>query len=168
VLSRTTGLVAIALAAALIAAGCGDDDETTTASVATTTSTGATGATGATGEALTKAEFIKQADEICASGDKTIDEAFKDLGSGQPSDQEAEQVITDTVVPEVQGEIDGIRALTPPEGDEDEVTAILDAAQSAVDQAKEDPSLLTQQGEDPFQEANQLAKEYGLKVCGQG
>ena len=128
-----------------------------------------TGATGATGEALTKDEFIKQADQICADGDKSINEAFNALGSGQPSQQEQEQVVTDTVVPEIQGEVDGISALTPPAGDEEEVSAILDAAQSAVDQVKEDPSLLTQQGaEDPFNEANQLAKEYGLKVCGQG
>ena len=31
---------------------------------------------------------------------------------------------------------------------------------------KADPSLLTQQGEDPFKEANQMAKDYGLKECG--
>jgi hypothetical protein len=161
-------VLALVLAAGLIAAGCGDDDdETTAASVPTTTTSGATGATGATGEALTKDEFIKQADAICASGDKTINEAFDALGPGEPSGQEQEQVITDTVVPEVQGEIDGIRALTPPAGDEEEVGAILDAAQSAVDEVKADPSLLTEQNaEDPFKEANQLAKEYGLKECG--
>ena len=167
-MSRIIGVLALALAAALIAAGCGDDDETTTTAAApTTTTSGATGATGATGEALSKDEFIKQADQICADGDKSINEAFNALGSGEPSQQEQQQVVTDTVVPEIQGEIDGISALTPPAGDEEEVSAILDAAQSAVDQTKEDPTLLTQ-GQDPFQEANQLAKEYGLKVCGQG
>jgi hypothetical protein len=162
---RSAALLAAALAAGLIAAGCGDDDETTTSAATTTASTGATGATGATGEALTKQEFIKQADQICASGDKTINEAFNGLGNGQPSDQEFEQVITDTVVPEVQGEIDGIRALTPPAGDEDAVSAILNAAQGALDEVKDDPSVLQDQQGDPFQEANQLAKDYGLKEC---
>lgn len=167
-LTKITTLLGLALAAGLLAAGCGDDDDdTTTAATTTTTEAGATGATGAaTGEPLTKAEFIKQADAACTAGDKRIDAAFRDLGSGQPSDQEIEQVVTDTVVPEIQGEIDAIRALTPPEGDEDEVSAILDAAQEALDEIEQDPSSL--QSGNPFKEANQLGQDYGLKVCGQG
>ena len=50
-----------------------------------------------------------------------------------------------------------------------EVTAITDAAQSALDKAKSDPSLLTDQGggqNDPFTEANKLANAYGLDQCG--
>jgi hypothetical protein len=166
-LSRIIAVLALALAAALIAAGCGGDDETTTTAAApTTTTSGATGATGATGEALTKDEFLKQGNAICAAGNKEINAAFNSLGSGQPSQQEAEQTVTDTVVPSIQGQIDDISALTPPAGDEEEVSAILDAAQSALDQVKEDPSALTQQGSDPFKEANQLASEYGLTKCG--
>ncbi len=47
--------------------------------------------------------------------------------------------------------------------------AIVDAAQSALDKAKADPSLLTDQGgsrSDPFAEANKLANAYGLDKCG--
>ena len=165
-LTRITALLALALAAGLIAAGCGDDDDDETTAATTTTEAGATGATGAaTGEPLTKAEFIKQADAACAAGDKRIDAAFRGLGSNEPSDQELEQVVTDTVVPEIQGEIDAIRALTPPEGDEDEIAAILDAAQEALDEIEQDPSSLA--NGNPFKEANQLAQDYGLKVCGQ-
>ena len=166
-LSRITVLVALALAAGLIAAGCGDDDDETTTAAATTTETGATGATGAaTGEPLAKAEFVEQADQICAAGDKKINAA---PGPGQnPSDEDFEQFTTETLVPEIQAQIDGIRALTPPEGDEDEVTAILDAAQDAVDQLEQDPGVILEEGagNDPFEEANQLAKDYGLKECG--
>lgn len=168
-LTRVMTLLALALAAGLIAAGCGDDDdETTTTSSTTTAATGATGATGAaTGEPLSQAEFIKEADAICAAGDKKINAAGQQLGPGKPSDQEFEQFTTETLVPEIQAQIDAIRALTPPEGDEDEVSAILDAAQGAVDQLDQDPSLLNEQsGDDPFKEANQLAKDYGLKECG--
>lgn len=165
-LARVMTLLALALAAGLIAAGCGDDDdETTTAATTTAGATGATGATGVgTGEPLSQDEFIAEADQICTDSDKKINAAGQDIGN-KPSDQEFDQFVTETLVPEIQGQIDDIRALTPPEGDEDEVSAILDAAQDGVDQIEQDPSSV--QGEDdPFQEANQLAKDYGFKKCG--
>jgi hypothetical protein len=47
------------------------------------------------------------------------------------------------------------------------VNAIVTAAQSALDEAKQDPSLLTNQGgSDPFAQANKLANAYGLTKCG--
>ena len=50
-------LAVIGVGAALVAAGCGgDDDETTTA-------------------ALSKQDFVSQADAICAKGDKKLDQA---------------------------------------------------------------------------------------------
>ena len=170
-LLRITTLLALALATGLVAAGCGDDDDdTATTSSAATTTAGATGATGATGEPLSKEEFIVQADAVCKAGDKKIDAAANETFSGgQPSQAEQEQFVTEDVVPNIQEQIDGLRALTPPEGDEDEVSAILDSAQDAIDQIESDPSALTEgaNADDPFAEANQLAKEYGLQVCGQ-
>ena len=160
-------LLALALAAGLIAAGCGDDDDETTTSAttsaATTTETGATGA--ATGEALAKDEFIAQADEICKTGNKQIDEAAGEFfpEGGNPGQAEEETFTRDVVVPNIRAQLDAIGALTPPEGDEDEVAAILDAASEATDQLEEDPSAET----NPFAEADQLAQDYGLQVCGQ-
>jgi len=166
--------LALALAAGLIAAGCGDDDDetTTTTTSSATTTAGATGATGATGEPLSKEEFIAEADAICKAGDREIDSQAQEFfpEGGSPGTAEEEAFVTEVLVPGVQEELDGIGALTPPEGDEDEVAAILDAAQEAIDQLEEDPSALTGAGSgpDPFAEANQLATDYGLKVCGQG
>ena len=48
------------------------------------------------------------------------------------------------------------------------MNAILDEAQSALDRGKKDPTLLASQKNDPFNKANQLAKNYGLTVCGSG
>jgi hypothetical protein len=148
----------------LVAAGCGgdDDDDDGGDTAATTGTTGA-------GGPLTKEVFIDLADGVCAQGDKRIDqEADQVFGQGRPSKQQQEEFVTDTVLPEIQIQIDQIRRLTPPEGDEEEVTAILDAAQSAIDEGEQDPSLLVQGGggADPFAEANRLAREYGLKECG--
>ena len=172
-LPRITALLALALAAGLIAAGCGDDDdETTTAATTTptTTTAGATGATGATGEPLSKDEFITEADAICEAGDQEIDAEAQDFfpEGGSPGAAEEEAFVSEVVVPNIQEQLDGIAALTPPEGDEDEVQAILAAAQQAVDELEEDPSALSGGGGggDPFAEANRLAQDYGLKACG--
>jgi hypothetical protein len=164
-------LLAAVIAAGLIVAGCGDDDEETT-TAATTTETGATGATGAAGgEPLSKQEFIRQADEICREGDRQIDqEAEESFGGQEPEAAELEEFATEVVVPNIQQQLDGIRSLTPPEGDEDEISAIVDAAQDGVDELEADPGKLTQ-GQDAggaFTEANRLAQEYGLKECGDG
>jgi hypothetical protein len=55
-------------------------------------------------------------------------------------------------------QVDKIRELGAPSGDEDEVTKILDTVQADIDKAK---SAST------FADGNAMAKQYGLKVCGQ-
>jgi hypothetical protein len=158
-------LVVAGIGAALVAAGCGGDDDATSAA----TTTGATGSGG--GEPLSKQEFISEADAICKQGDKEIAEAGREQfgNERQPSEEEQEQFVTDTVIPNIQNQVDSIRSLTPPEGDEDQVTAILDAAQEGIAKGVQDPSSFTVgAGEDPFAEANRLAQDYGLTACGGG
>jgi hypothetical protein len=155
----------IALAAVIagaVLAGCGGGDDSTT-------TVGATGTSGEQGAALSKSEFLAQGNAICEKGDKEIDAAGSKIftQSQAPSQATQEKFVTDTVVPNIQGQIDGLSALSPPSGDEDQVQAILDAAQSALDKVKADPSLITQQAQsDPFAEANRLAQAYGLDKCG--
>jgi hypothetical protein len=135
------------LAVAMLAlAGCGGDDEGS-----------------GSGEPLTKAEFLEQGNAVCAEGNEAIEAAGADLNQNSPP-EEIEAFASETLVPEIQGQIDGLRDLSPPEGDEDQVEAIIDAAQEANDQLEEDPSLVTS-NEDPFNEANDLASEYGLEEC---
>lgn len=142
-------LLVAAVAAGLIAAGCGgDDDDTTTA-------------------ALTKQEFVNQADAICKQSNKEIDKAGQQLyGQGkQPSEKKQEKFMTDTVLPDIQQQIDDVSALAPPEGDQEQVTAFIDSARAAADKAEQDPSLMTDRGTNPFAKTNQLTKAYGLKEC---
>jgi hypothetical protein len=164
-----TLLTVAALGLAMLGAGCGGDDDETTVATGTTGATGATGAAG--GEPLSKQEFIKQADAICAKGDDEINREGNQAFQGEPpSTEEQEQFATDTVIPNIQNQVDQIRTLTPPEGDEDEVNAILDAAQEGIDKLEEDPSLIAEGGAagGTFEEANRLAQDYGLRDCGGG
>jgi hypothetical protein len=153
----------VGLVAGLVLAGCGGGGSSSS-------TTGASGTSGAQGAALPKSEFVAKGNAICAKGNQEINaEAKKIFTSSQaPSQATQEKFVTDTVIPAIQQQIDGIDALPAPSGDEDQVQAIVDAAQSALDKAKQDPSLLTDQaqGGDPFAQANKLADDYGLTKCG--
>ena len=147
-------LLAAVLAIGLIAAGCGDDDDD--------------GDEG--GDAPTKEEFIAEADQICSDGDAEIEAAAEETfgqSDQPPTAAEQEQFAADEVIPNIQEQVDGIDELTPPEGDEDQVQAIVDAAREGLEAGKEDPSLFLG-NEDPLAEASQLARDYGLTACGEG
>jgi hypothetical protein len=71
------------------------------------------------------------------------------------------------LLPSVEDQVSKIRALGAPKGDEDQVNAILDAADEGVQKGKQDPLSLTKEGSaGPFDKANKLANAYGLKTCG--
>jgi hypothetical protein len=152
-LNRRLAIAAV-LSTALLAAGCGSSSSD---------------------DAPTKAEFVKQADALCQKGSKDINaqahEFFKKekiAPNEQPTKQQASQLASDIILPNVQKEVDGVDGLTPPKGDEDKVQAVTDAANEAIDKAKQDPTALLSNSSDPFKKANQLATAYGLKVCGAG
>lgn len=153
--NRIVIIAALVCAAfALVVAGCGGGDDSSSTSSDT---------------ALSKDEFISKADAICKSGNDDVDaQAQQIFGNQQPTDEQVTQFVNNTLLPSIETEISGIEALTPPAGDEDQVQAIIDAVKSAVDEAKANPERLFAAGQDsPFADANQLAKAYGLKVCGQ-
>jgi hypothetical protein len=142
-------------ALALLAAGCGSSGgSTSTASI-------------------TKAEFIKQADAICAKGNKQIQTEIQAYskkvglsGNTQPTNAQVTEIANTILVPSVQSQHDDIGALGAPSGQESQVNAILAAVQDGIDQAKKDPTTLLKSNDTTFAKANQLAKDYGLTVCG--
>ncbi|MBK5233251.1 MAG: hypothetical protein JJE13_09765 [Thermoleophilia bacterium] len=143
----------VVVVGAFVVAGCGSSDDDSSSDDSSTTT-------------ITKADFITQANAICASSNKVIDTASEEaLSSAQPSDAEIESFINDAVIPGIEGQISGIRDLGIPEGEDDQVNAILDAAQSGVDTAKDDPLAMVNEQSDPFAEANTLSTEYGLNEC---
>jgi hypothetical protein len=139
----TLVLVGAMLALSLIMGGCGSsesDDEATPS----------------------KGEFILAANSICTTG---VDlEPRRALGR-HPSPTEFARFVRGVVLPTIQDEVDGIRALIPPEGDEEQISAILDSAQAAIDQIEAHPTALNAKP-NPFRESTRLAHSYGLEACG--
>lgn len=150
----------VALAAfaaiAMIVAGCGGGGDSTTDS-----------------SSLTKAEFLKQGNAVCAKGNKEIEEGFQEfekengLQNKQPTKAQLTEAIETIVLPAVRDQVEGIEALGAPSGEEAKVEAITDAAGEAAEEGEEDPASLTSEKADPFAEANELANEYGLVKCGE-
>jgi hypothetical protein len=160
-LNRISKLLALAIAAlSLVAAGCGGDDTTTV-------ETGVSGATGASGAPLSTQEFVSQGQDICAAGNKELDQAANQTFSGgKPTQAEIEQYATETAVPSIQGQIDDIRALQPPESIASDVDAFLNDAQDALDQVEADPQLLAASDKGgPFADVNDEAVAIGLDQC---
>lgn len=141
---------------ALAVAGCGGGGDSSS------TSTNA-------GAPLSEAAFVSQGNAICAAGNKELDQAASEaFTGGKPTDPQLQQ-FADAAVPNIQGQIDAIRALQPPESMAADVTTFLADAQDALDQAENDPSVFATQGSNgPFADVNDEATQLGLDVCASG
>jgi hypothetical protein len=144
------------LAIAMIAAGCGGGDDSTS-----------------TTAALTKAQFLKQGNQICAEGNKEIDAGFEEFAeesnlkkNQEPTQAQKEEIAETILLPSVTRQVEGVGDLGAPSGEEEQVEEIIDAAEEAIEEGEEDPAALVSEGEGSFAKANKLAGEYGLTACG--
>lgn len=150
-------LTAAVAAAALVmlVAGCGGGDETTGDETVT----------------LTKAEFIKQGDAICkTAGDqseKEAEEYAKENGFTleDANEEQLEDAVGEVLVSTLRRQAEELDALGAPEGDEEQVEEIIVSLEGATDAVEDDPSVVFK--EEVFDEPNELAQDYGFKVCGE-
>jgi hypothetical protein len=152
VLAALVACLALALAAAACGGGGSDD-------------------TGAS--APTKAVFIKEADEICANADETMNEEIGEyaeendipIDKEEPTTEQQLQIFEAVVLPNVAKQGEEIAALTPPAGDEEAIEGITDSLAAGVEDAEANPKQLTA-GKDPLADASKQAHAYGMKSCG--
>ena len=147
------GLAAGVVLAAL--AGCGGGDEPDDFSPVVS-------------EPLSKVEFLREADRICYSSEARIEAAADELvlGREEPDPAEVERIAISLVVPALETEVRAIRALGAPEGDEQEVEAILAATERGIRQIEADPRGLLDGIPVPLTRAQRLAEAYGSQQCG--
>jgi hypothetical protein len=148
--------IAISVAAlAAAAAGCGGGDDTS-----------------GTSAALTKAEFIKQADAICAKGNEAIEgevEEFvqdNNIDTEKPTTKQQEEVIADVVAPATRQQIEEIAELGAPSGDEGQIEAMVESVETGTEELEDQPEQLLEE-KNPLAEGSKLARAYGLKECGE-
>jgi hypothetical protein len=162
-LNRSTRAIrgALALAAtlllALAAIGCGSSSSSSTTAKAT-----------ATVPALTKAQFIAQANAICAQGNKTLTASRtaleKLLGGHSPTLAQVNAYVTSAFAPAIQGQLNAIKALGPPKGEAVLVAKMLAIAQEDLERVKANPTLLAGSNS-PFASFVKLVHPYGLTKC---
>ena len=124
---------------------------------------------------LSKAEFVKRANAICAQanarGEQLARTAFRNPARPRPEELQAVLREAVTVNRKV---ISDVRALKPPEADKERVNAMLAAADrstTAYEQASRTPQASVEMfrrantPQDPAAEADRLAGQYGLSEC---
>ena len=138
---------------ALVAAGCGG------------------GGDSSGGEALTKAEFIKQGDEICKQGEAQLEEETEEFAEDNnvdtenPTRAQQEEVIKTVVAPALRKQAEELGELGAPSGEEEAAEEIVTSLEEGSDAMEEDPGKLLE-GNNPVEKASTLAKEFGFKECG--
>jgi hypothetical protein len=144
--------------------GCGSSG--TEEPAARTTTTGAPAATtseaGSGTDEMARADFVTRANEICR-------EAIEALSGQEPDTADEDAMVaylSDTFIPSVRQQLDDIRDLGFPPGDEAELAEMLDGADAALDRLEADPATVLTSGEDPFAEVNDQLNSYGLTECG--
>jgi len=154
---RFVALLAALAALALIVAGCGGGSDSTEST-----------------SSLTKAEFVKKGNAICAKGNEEIEEGFEKFvkenninQNKQPTKAQRTELSEEVFLPLVRKQVEGVRDLGLPSEGEAEADKVLKAAEKALEEGEEDPSALATESGGPFAEANKLAREFGLTKCGE-
>ncbi|MBG7605441.1 MAG: hypothetical protein IZT58_12520 [Actinobacteria bacterium] len=143
---------------------------------------------GVQSEPLSKAEFIEQANAICQSTNDRVeplfDEVYNNLEDVDWDDPDNKLLLfvrfdeaMDEVLPIMNEQLDSIGALEPPAEDGeliDELIADQDAAltefavlMDAAADGDEAALAALDSEEDPFEEIDRRARDYGLIVCGE-
>jgi hypothetical protein len=145
-------------------------------------------ACGGDAEALSKPEFIAQANAICQASNDAAEPFFEDIYTDLPDedfDDPANGFVIfvrwdealDSVKPIFDKQLDDIRALEPPAEDKQLIDTLIADQQTALDNFQRDiaaaatgdqaalAALDTE--EDPFDDIDRRAREYGLTVCGE-
>lgn len=158
-------LAVIAIGALLVATGCGSDSDNATDTSDSSVTTGS----------LSKPNFVKQVDEMCRLAKSQFESRAGVLakqaeargeGELQFNRQTVGNLVSKAIVPSYENMISGIRDLGAPGGDEEEVTAFLEAIQRDLANAEAHPieSFRANEGT-PFVESSKQAKAYGFRGC---
>jgi hypothetical protein len=144
---------------AAVAVGCGSDDS------------GSSSESGQAGS-ITNAKFVTQANTICLQARNKMRSDIaawvRENGSAVPHDAGV-KASRATLLPTLQSQVEEIRELGAPDGEEDQVDAFLAAMQDAVDANMEnDVSLYDESFSKAFSQSGELARALGINACAYG
>jgi hypothetical protein len=142
------------LFAGLLVAGCGSSSSSTT-----TTAT------------ISKAEFVAKGNASCVAGEKKQEAEFAAFAKKhgisekeEPTKAQKTELVDAVFIPNIQSQIDSIRALGAPSGEEQQVTSALETAEEALNKVKADPEIAFGQPS-PFKATGEQLHALGLTQC---
>jgi hypothetical protein len=142
---------AVLIAAALVVAGCGGGS-----------STGSDN-----GAALTKAQFVKQANAVCKKGQQEreagVNELAEEVKPGADPGELPKKGLVEAIIGPLHNMVENLAALPAPEGDEEQVEEIVEAYRKPVEEIEEDENVAFNGA--LFEEASEKALKYGLEDC---
>lgn len=132
--------------ASFAAAGCGGGGDSTAAT-------------------LTKAQFLRQADAICAKTEER--QLARMQGFNEPPGRASEiKLVRVAGLPPLHVQAEELGTLTPPAEMDRQVDVFLAAFETGIEEIEKAPIKLLNIERNPFTESQKLAKALGLKVCG--
>ena len=130
------------------------------------------GGSGSEDETLSKSEFIRRADSLCRKVDQREAGEFAAYGRAnaksfnQDPEKGLEKAIRVLVLPSIRKEIEEIKTLGIPEGDEDQVEGFFTEVEAAIAKTDEDPlSIENSRPQSPFFPSYKLGRAYGFNNC---
>lgn len=151
--------IAVLFLAGLFVAGCGSSSST-----ATTTTT-------ATTAMITKAEFVAKGNAICLGGNKKEAAGFAAFAKKhgisekeEPTKAQQAELVETVFAPNIQSQIDAVKALGAPSGQEQQVTSALATAQEALNKVKAKPEIAFGKP-GPFKATGEQLHALGLTQC---
>jgi len=155
---RSRMICGLVLMAALIVgvcvAGCGSSDSTSTETTAT----------------ISKAEFVAKGNAVCVKGEKAQEAEINayvkkhGLENKKPTTAQQAELVETVFAPNIQSQIDGVKALGAPSGEEQQVSSALELSQQTLEKIEANPELAFGKG-DPFAAAGKQLHALGLKKC---
>lgn len=145
--SKVRVLAVLFAAFGLLLAGCGGSDDDSAS--------------------LTKAQLIKQGDAICRKADEQQAAAFQRELENIPDEsiETQEKVVVAAELPPLQRAAEELDALGAPEGDEEQVEAIVSGMEEAVVEIEAKPIDYVEGDLGTLDEVGRLAKAYGFTDC---
>lgn len=147
--------LAVLMALAVIVVGCGGGGETT----------------GITTVASSKAEVIKKGDAICKKANEQNEVEASNFAKAHDFDPEGaskpqlEQLVEKVLVPSLNQQAEELGQLGAPEGDQEQIEAIIVALEAAAEEIEDEPSLAFEAK--VLNKPSRLAAKYGFTVCGE-
>jgi hypothetical protein len=126
---------------------------------------------GGEGKPISKSAFLKKGNAIC---DKTVREVVAKVLPVLEKEGEADresletELASEVLIPELQSQVDEIRALGAPAEGEKEVEAFLGAVEAIIEEGEDNPTTLVNRGNSGFGKPSKLAERYGLASCPYG